>query len=126
VGLAVATWVPRLGRAVALCVVIDVAITVGTFFLILTLRVGGPPGERALAFSPFGGPAILTVEAAGKYGPHRDQYPTVGMPLSILLSFGWETFAIATYVTAATCLYIATLFTFNRCLGRASAHPPAL
>lgn len=123
VGLAVATWVPRLGRAVALCVIIHVVVTVGTFFLVLLMRFGGPPGERALAFSPFGGPAILTVEAAGNGGPHREEYWGVPMPLRLILMFGWESLAIGFYLTTALVLYLLTLRSFNRCLGRASVNP---
>lgn len=125
VGLAVATWVPRLGRAVALSVVVQVIITVGTFFMVLMLFRHGPDSERMLSFSPFGGPAILTIEAAGENGPHREQYWGAPLPLRLLLMFGWESFAIAFYLAAALALYIATLRTFNRCLGRASTSPLA-
>ncbi len=50
-GLALATWVPRLGRAVALCVVVDVLITVGWFFLIL-MFTRNAAAEGMLGVSP--------------------------------------------------------------------------
>ena len=53
-GLALATWVPRVGRAVALCVTCRVLLTVGLFFFLIPF-VRGASGENVLVLSPFGG-----------------------------------------------------------------------
>jgi ABC-type transport system involved in multi-copper enzyme maturation permease subunit len=63
-GLALATWVPRLGRAIALCVAAHVGVTVGwaVFTLLLTERTPGLTGPEARC--PHGGL---------KEGSRRDQ-----------------------------------------------------
>lgn len=122
VGLAVATWVPRLGRAVALSVVINVIMTVGTFFLMIMFFANGPPDEMLFAFSPFGGPAILTLDAVANRALDRANHEVAAVPFGFLLTFAWENLAVFLYLTAAALLYAATLLTFNRCLGRASTH----
>lgn len=121
VGLAAATWVQRLGRAVTLSVVINVLMTVGTFFAILTFARNVDYTEQLFAFSPFGGPALMTIDALADPGMDRLAHPEAPMPLAFLLKFVWESLAIASYLGGAAILYVATLLTFNRCLGRASA-----
>jgi len=116
-GLALATWIPRLGRAVALCVAADVLITVGLFFVIFFF-IRGPQGEHALAVSPFGGPAILTAVASG-YGPPRPNDWPADPYLNFVFAHGWEITAAVAYLAGAAALAVVTLLTFDRCLGRA-------
>lgn len=117
-GLALATWVPRLGRAVALCVAGDLFLTVGLFFIILMI-VRGPDGERMLAFTPFGGPAILTVDAGGQMPMRRTPWLS-GTSFDFLSQYSWEILSIILYSSGAAVLLWATFRTFDRCLGRAT------
>ena len=112
-GLALATWVPRIGRAVALCVTCHVLLTVGLFCLILLLARSGAD-EDILVLSPFGGAAIATAKAA-QIGPH--QLSDYGFPSQ------WDILTIVGYSSAAALLLFATLQTFDRCLGRVSESP---
>ncbi|HWE35441.1 MAG TPA: ABC transporter permease subunit [Isosphaeraceae bacterium] len=117
-GLALATWTPRLGRAVATCVAVDVLITVGFFFLAIML-VRSPPGERMFMVSPFGGPAILAADAAGGLGPRRVEGWVPTDPFWFFRAFGWEVTATLFYSGLAAALLFLTLRVFDRKLGRA-------
>ena len=111
-GLALATWIPRPGRALAVCVATVVVITVGTFFLIELFLSHRGVYEEMHCFSPFSGPAILTA--------------TVGSQFRELVNFFWPITSIIVYILGTTGLLLATLRTFDRCLGRASGRrPPA-
>jgi ABC-type transport system involved in multi-copper enzyme maturation permease subunit len=109
-GLAIATWVPRLGRAVGLCVAAHVVVTVGwvMFALPLTQRTPGLTGPGLASFSPFIGVML----------------PTVQMQAARPSAFGWNevvawvSFWILADATLAAVLLKAVLVTFNRCLGR--------
>src|SRR5262249_31267686 len=117
-GLALATWVPRLGRAVALCVAVDVFLTVGALFIV-PLLIRGPTDERLLAVSPFAGPAIMTGEASGELSGPR--YWSAGSPMtlrSLFASFDIEFIVIAAYSLAALGLLHLTFRSFDACLGR--------
>ena len=79
-GLALATWVSRLGRAVALCVTIYLGFTIGWMVLIAQLGPPGPVTIPLIAGSPFYGTLLATVDvmkermgpsACGEY-PARD------------------------------------------------------
>jgi hypothetical protein len=110
-GLALAVWVPRLGRAVACSVTAYVLATVAWPVLVFTL--GGRHGveEQAMA-SPFWGVGMVSVWMQGMGGPDAD-----GIPWSAL---AW----ITVYLTAACVLYVAAQGTFERCLGRAAGKRP--
>ncbi len=126
-GLALATRTARLSTAVCTSIMAYVMLTVATFF-ILAVVVRDPPGERMFAFSPFGGPAILTLDIANNgVGPREPSWAAVRRfrPL-LFVRYGWETFAIVVYGTAALMLYRSTLRAFDRCLGRASSAPDGL
>jgi ABC-type transport system involved in multi-copper enzyme maturation permease subunit len=103
-GLALATWVRQVGRAVGLCLAAVLFMTVGWLFLCLEI-VGGGATDGIGMGSPFMGLGEFTFEI-GNNGP-RDN--TV-----------WAAIWIALYMIAAALLFVLTLFTFNRCLGRAS------
>jgi ABC-type transport system involved in multi-copper enzyme maturation permease subunit len=103
-GLAMATWCDRLGRAVALTVTIYLLVTVGVLFLgVLLLR--GPRDEGLLMASPFFFAGGLAAGLCAPGGGHHDH---------IEAAFFWLT----VYAGAALMLLSATLATFNRCLGR--------
>ncbi len=103
-GLAMATWCPRLGRAVGLTVSLFLLVTVGWLFLIVAM--GNGPGERsAMMGSPWFFPGMMTDDVL-RSGPD---------PRS------WSSAIFWTFFYALTALFLlgATLATFNRCLGRA-------
>jgi ABC-type transport system involved in multi-copper enzyme maturation permease subunit len=114
-GLALATWVPRLGRAVGLCVAAHVGITVGwvVFVAILTPRAPGLTGPGLASFSPFLGVMLPNVEM---------QIPRPA-PSQWHEAVGWVTFWILVDAALAAALLTAVLLTFNRCLGRVDEAP---
>jgi ABC-type transport system involved in multi-copper enzyme maturation permease subunit len=101
-GLAMATWLPRVGSAVAATVSIYLAITVGSFFVVLTV---GPAGEGLVMGSPFAWALLVTIKTIDS----RSRSDAVA-PWAIIWLF---IMAIATVA-----LLIATLAAFDRKLGR--------
>jgi ABC-type transport system involved in multi-copper enzyme maturation permease subunit len=109
-GLALATWLPRMGRVIALTaglylVVLITAIPLGMIFL------GDGPNQAGQGFasaSPFWGVGYSSALFAGTGGPRSE----VGMQVV------WLVLWIVAYGLVAWGLRLATLATFNRCLGR--------
>lgn len=111
-GLALATWIPRVGRVVALAVSAHVMMTVGWLFLILLLFRHNEFEGVGMA-SPFFGVGNLTFWMEQGGGP-RDWIVGWGI--------GWA----VVYTVVAAGLFGATLATFNRCLGRLDGGLPDL
>jgi ABC-type transport system involved in multi-copper enzyme maturation permease subunit len=105
-GLALATWIPRLGRAVAATVTIYVVVTAGVFFLFLAIW-DDPTGAGIATASPFMGPVYALVSFIGPPGFGDD-----------VQNRFWLSSWILAYALAAALLAWATLATFDRCLGR--------
>jgi ABC-type transport system involved in multi-copper enzyme maturation permease subunit len=107
-GLALATWVPRLGRAVGLCVTAHVGVTIGWVVFIAMLAQGAPGLRRfgLLAFSPFIGVFLPCLEM--QFGRVSEWNEAVG----------WLIFWILADAALAALLLNAVLITFNGCLGR--------
>jgi ABC-type transport system involved in multi-copper enzyme maturation permease subunit len=129
-GLALATWVPRLGRVVSISVLAYVLITVGWPLLLQVLaslpafqtRPWEPPPEwhgLALA-SPFFGIYSTTEQACWLWGTTGIFSPSGIMERFSTVNPLWPLFWIGVYSTVATVLMYATLRTFDRCLGRNS------
>jgi ABC-type Na+ efflux pump permease subunit len=112
-GLALATWVPRLGRAVGFCVAFHVGITVGwvLFIIMVSQRIGGMTSPGLACFSPFMG--VMLPSMAMQFN-NVNQWPPVAR---------WVTFWILFDATLAVVLFKIALLTFNRCLGRVDDHP---
>ena len=108
-GLAMATWCARLGRAVALTVSAYVLVTVGWMFMGLWYR-SGPDGEGLMMASPFFFAGELAADLCGP-GNGREH-------------IGWAVFWTVVYGMAALVFLGATLASFNRCLGRVEAGLP--
>jgi ABC-type Na+ efflux pump permease subunit len=112
-GLAVATWVPRLGRAVGLSVASHVGITVGwvVFIAMCTPKAPGLLGPGLASFSPFMGvllPSIvMQFSRPGEYSE----------------ALRWIALWTAIDAALAAALLTAVLVTFNRCLGRDTERP---
>lgn len=109
-GLALATWVPQLSRAVGLCVAAHVGITVGwvVFVILLTGRMPGFTGPGLASFSPFVGVFLPTAQMHASKFSASDWNQVMG----------WVTFWILADLALAAILLKAVLVTFNRCLGR--------
>lgn len=115
-GLALATWLKKLGRALALTVVVHVLLTLGLPMLVFAL--GNTGRNEGLDFavmcgSSFWGPGLLMVslERPG-VGPSADGFP-------FAFTFGAFLWSVAFFV-ASLLLLLATVATFDRCMGRAS------
>ncbi len=116
-GVALATWVHRLGRAVALSVIAYFLAGIGWIFLVETVmfRLIGPPDRwlRSLlmSLSPIAGP-INAIETIGRYAwePRTLIWVCIGAVILIKAAF-------------AGLLLRATIRTFDRCLGRIPESP---
>jgi ABC-type transport system involved in multi-copper enzyme maturation permease subunit len=115
-GLALATWVSRLGRAVALCVAAYVVFSIGWAVLIFLLTMSGrsPPDDQIIVplimGSPLYGMGFATAATAEPlHLPFGEAVIGVGTFLWILIHGG-----------AAAALFAMTVASFDRCLGRVS------
>jgi ABC-type transport system involved in multi-copper enzyme maturation permease subunit len=112
-GLALATWVPRLGRAVAYSVIGYVLVTVAWPFVVVALFSRDDVlGPGLASGSPFFGAAFLTIRLERRFSHDME---TIAV---------WGVFWTVAYLVVAAALYVATLLTFDRCLGRISADAP--
>jgi len=110
-GLALATWVSRPGRAIALCVSAYVVFSFGWFFLVALVFNRDRVGQPLAMGSPLYGTVLATsavvagerhfLDAHGKFAAG------VGAVLWILIHSG-----------VAAVLFVAVAATFDRCLGR--------
>ena len=115
-GLALATWVSRLGRAVALCVAAYIVFSIGWLILLFVVVVAGDRTNEhflvpAVMGSPLYGVAFATMAVGGEVhlGPGGVQVVWVG-----------TVFWIVVHGVIATALFAITVATFDRCLGRVS------
>ena len=106
-GLAMATWCGRLGRAVGLTVSLYLLVTVGWMFAVMAMSNHGLNSERMMMGSPFFWPGETT-----HFLLHD------GIDTFLGAAVGWT----LAYALAALALLAATLKTFNRCLGRVESH----
>lgn len=108
-GLAMATWVPKMGRAIGLTVGIYLALAIGSIPMSFLIFDRGPNGLGAgmATASPFWGVGYHTAT----YANHTN-VPGGHSAWLILWAFA--------YSGAAAGLLFATARTFDRCLGRAS------
>ena len=118
-GLALATWISRLGRAVTWTIAAFVASVIGWPILgsLLMSNSNGPPGGSArdlVAMTLFFGSPFFNIVMPAAW-MSRQPVPTGFMA-------GIITWAIA-YPLIAAGLYLATLLSFDRCLGRSPEGP---
>lgn len=112
-GLAVATWVARLNRAIGICVTLYVMVSIGAIFVMILGR--SIESEWWGVASPLFGSAGITALAVlpSEIISHEEKYLVAG-------ACGW----IVGYVFVAAFLYWCTLLTFERFVGRSSGKPP--
>jgi ABC-type transport system involved in multi-copper enzyme maturation permease subunit len=114
-GLALATWVSRLGRAVALTVAAYVGFSIGWVIFIFLLALPGRASDHFIVPSVMGSPlygtafATMVLEADPRFMPGGEGAVWLG-------TFFW----ISIHVGIAVALFAATVATFDRCLGRVS------
>jgi ABC-type Na+ efflux pump permease subunit len=113
-GLALATWVPRVGRATGLTVAAYVLMALGWIFVVIVLSPTRTDwAELMIMGSPLFSAGYLTSEVDAAGPGWRDWVYYVAPPL-------WT----AAYFAAALAMYGASLLTFNRCLGRITMMGP--
>jgi ABC-type transport system involved in multi-copper enzyme maturation permease subunit len=116
-GLALATWLPRMGRAIGLTAGLYVVVLIGAIPVGTILFGKGPSGARDgfASASPFWGVGFSSAMFGGTAGPGHE----------IEKQAAWLVFWIVAYGLVAIGLLLATLKTFNRCLGRIDNRLPA-
>jgi ABC-type transport system involved in multi-copper enzyme maturation permease subunit len=112
-GLALATWVSRLGRAVAVCVSAYIVFSIGWIVLIATLTTG--PGVESVPMI-MGSPLYGTYFASLYVSSESNFVPFAASPAIAVGCLFW----IVAHGGAAAILFAMTLTTFDRCLGRIS------
>ncbi|QEH34633.1 ABC-2 family transporter protein [Aquisphaera giovannonii] len=111
-GLALATWLPRVGQASALTVGVYVFLSIAWIAFALS-AFGEGPGDAGLgvaAGSPLVGVFFYSGLLDGK-----------GLPYEFASQTIWTLFWAVAHGGIALALLLATLATFNRCLGRIDA-----
>lgn len=108
-GLALATWVPNVGRAAALTVSLYTVMAFAwiPFAMIVFGDNPGDHGPGVAAGSPFLGVGIFSTYLAEG-----------GTPAEFARQTLWTLFWLLAYSAVAVVLLLATLASFNRCLGR--------
>jgi ABC-type transport system involved in multi-copper enzyme maturation permease subunit len=119
-GLALATWISRSGRAVTLTIAAVVGSVVGWPIVASLVFSGGGnmSSQNAMAMgSPFWNAGFTThlIEQIARQGS-LNNFEENGALTGL---FAW----MILYAAAAVSLYLATLATFDRCLGRTSERP---
>lgn len=116
-GLALATWLPRMGRVIGLTAGCYVVVLIAAVPVGMILLGDGPTGLGGgfAAASPFWGVGFSSALFGGTAGPRQE----MGRHAV------WLGFWIVAYGLVALGLLLATLKTFNRCLGRIDGSLPA-
>lgn len=116
-GLAIATWVPRFGRAIGLSVTVYVLGTIAWPILVAILsslfQARGRTEECVMMASPFFGPGMMT-DYFGRSHVYQEA------PF-----LEWSIVWITVDFVAAIALYLAALTIFDRCLGRITKRGPS-
>jgi ABC-type transport system involved in multi-copper enzyme maturation permease subunit len=112
-GLGLATWIARQGRAMAWAAASYCIVTIGWFFLVVLLTEGAPgvfaPGLAS--GSPFIGTIFVGIQMHEPNPSHWTE------------CLNWLWFWAIAYAVLALVLLLATLRSFDRCLGRVACAP---
>ncbi len=112
-GLALATWVSRLGRAVLLCVSAYVVFSIGWLLIVAFFLTTDQMRLLFMLGSPPYGALSATFVVTPHTGPDLDNASASAIRLGALV---W----IIVDVSIASLLFMVTLATFDHCLGRIS------
>ena len=107
-GLALATWLPRMGQAIGLTAGLYLVVLIAAMPIGMITFGGNAAGAGFAVASPFWGVGYSSALIGGTGGPVGDFGKQAG----------WLVFWIVIYGMVAFVLLLATLKTFNRCLGR--------
>ena len=110
-GLALATWVSRLGRAVALCVSAYVVFSIGWLLLVASFITADPASLPFIMGSPPYGALLATAVVSTETVPFGESGSAIRLGALV-----WTILD----VSIALLLFMATLATFDHCLGRIS------
>lgn len=120
-GLALATWMPRMSRVVTVCLIAYILASVGWPILLEGLgpygHLDNDPRPAMRTASPYFGVATMT-RLAGQLGffeVYRSGFYGAG---DVSYMYAGAAFWIVAYVSIAAILALATRATFDRCLGR--------
>ena len=116
-GLAAATWIPRLDRVITVSVLTFLIISVGWPLVVNLLRVFPPTDEGLVVASPFFG-VYATTEWAAEFSFGTNGHPWWGYGPTLAHNPTWPLVWIGVYFAIALFLAVATLLTFDYCLGR--------
>ncbi len=134
-GLALATWIPRLGRVVTAIVIAYALVSAGWPILIATLAPApylyGIPDSylgRGLSMaSPYAGASMLTKAACHIYCISGETpnygYGSISGDAEVWEVYAWAVGWIVAYGALAATLALATRLSFDRCMGRAAVSP---
>jgi ABC-type transport system involved in multi-copper enzyme maturation permease subunit len=109
-GLALATWVKRPGRAVALAVTLFIMMTIGWPILVMVLADGSRTDRRTAEGIACLSPVFATVSIA--------ETVMLRVPADVIVIIGWILFWLLAAALGALGLLAAVMCTFDRCLGR--------
>jgi ABC-type transport system involved in multi-copper enzyme maturation permease subunit len=118
-GLALATWVRHLGRAVALCVSAYVVFSIGWLLIVAFFLTTDQMRLLFMLGSPPYGALSATFVVSPHTGPDLDNASANAIRLGALV---W----IIVDVSIASLLFMVTLATFDHCLGRISENASGL
>ncbi|MFL6266854.1 MAG: ABC transporter permease [Actinomycetes bacterium] len=115
-GLALATWLPRMDRAIGLTAGLYVVVTIAAvpFGMVFFGDFANQAGPGIASASPFWGVGFSSALFGGNAGPGHE----IGRHAA------WLVLWIVAYGLIAFGLLLATLKTFNRCLGRFDGPAP--
>ncbi len=112
-GIGLATWVPRIDRALILSAAASVLITAGWIPLVLFLFEGSSLMPGLAMASPLFGVVQITSDMV------------TASPAAWSRHAGWASFWIVFFSFLALAMLLATLWSFDRCLGRITLRAPA-
>ena len=116
-GLVLATWVSRLGRAVALTVSVCVAFSIGWIVLLFLLAIPNGSNDTFLVPMVMGSPLYGTIFATLAVTPGALHLP--GGLNATAVAFGAIMWTVV-HSAVALLLFLAALASFDHCLGRVS------
>ncbi len=105
-GVALAVWISQSTRALVVGVISYLLVTVGMTLFLLAIDRHGDGSEGLAMVSTWFGPGQLTADLRYAYGSTRGDH------------LAWAIFWIIVHLGSAALIYLVTVQSFDRCLGR--------